>query len=121
TSSHPRNASSTASSASGATPRRSFGWSETVPQVLPGYHWPGTGPPIERNSGRCHARAMDEHALQPASETGSADACRFCGGSLLTSVFDTSFRDTAAEERLFFAIPGALCVPCRQLYVDRQL
>lgn len=25
------------------------------------------------------------------------------------------------EERLFFAIPGALCVPCRQLYVDQQL
>ena len=42
-------------------------------------------------------------------------------GSLLTSVFDTSFRDPAAEERLFFAIPGALCVPCRQLYVDQQL
>ena len=49
------------------------------------------------------------------------EACRFCGGSLLTSVFDTSFRDPAAEERLFFAIPGALCVPCRQLYVDQQL
>ena len=64
---------------------------------------------------------MDEHAPQPATENDSADACRFCGGSLLTSVFDTSFRDTAAEERLFFAIPGALCVPCRQLYVDRQL
>ena len=26
-----------------------------------------------------------------------------------------------ADERLFFAIPGALCVPCRQLYVDQQL
>ncbi len=25
------------------------------------------------------------------------------------------------EERLFFAIPGGLCVPCRQLYVDQQL
>ena len=64
---------------------------------------------------------MDEHVTQPVSEDHPADACRFCGGSLLTSVFDTSFRGTAAEERLFFAIPGALCVPCRQLYVDRQL
>jgi hypothetical protein len=64
---------------------------------------------------------MDEHAIGHTSEETPAEACRFCGGGLLTSVFDTSFRDTAAEERLFFAIPGALCVPCRQLYVDRQL
>lgn len=49
------------------------------------------------------------------------EACRFCDGTLLTSVFDTVFRDTEADERLFFAIPGALCVPCRQLYVDQQL
>jgi hypothetical protein len=64
---------------------------------------------------------MDEHANQPVRDDDSADACRFCGGSLLTSVFDTTFRDAGADERLFFAIPGALCVPCRQLYVDRQL
>lgn len=65
--------------------------------------------------------AMDEQALEHVSAESPAESCRFCGGDLLTSVFDTSFRDTAAEERLFFAIPGALCVPCRQLYVDRQL
>jgi hypothetical protein len=64
---------------------------------------------------------MDEPAVEHASDEMSAEACRFCGGGLLTSVFDTTFRDTSAEERLFFAIPGALCVPCRQLYVDRQL
>ena len=64
---------------------------------------------------------MDEHAIEHTSEETPTESCRFCGGGLLTSVFDTSFRDTAAEERLFFAIPGALCVPCRQLYVDRQL
>jgi len=50
------------------------------------------------------------------------ETCRFCSGALLTSVFDTVFRgDAPADERLFFAIPGALCVPCRQLYVDQQL
>jgi hypothetical protein len=49
------------------------------------------------------------------------ETCRFCDGTLLTSVFDTVFRDAEADERLFFAIPGALCVPCRQLYVDQQL
>jgi hypothetical protein len=49
------------------------------------------------------------------------ESCRFCGGTLLTSVFDTAFRDSSADERLFFAVPGALCVPCRQLYVDQQL
>ncbi len=67
---------------------------------------------------------MDEQISGPAKELAndpqSTESCRFCGGNLLTSVFDTSFRD-ASEERLFFAIPGALCVPCRQLYVDRQL
>ncbi len=54
-------------------------------------------------------------AMQPA------ESCRFCGGGLLASVFDTAFRDGDADERLFFAVPGALCVPCRQLYVDQQL
>jgi hypothetical protein len=49
------------------------------------------------------------------------ETCRFCHGRLLTSVFDTTFREPEADERLFFAIPGALCVPCRQLYVDQQL
>ena len=34
------------------------------------------------------------------------ETCRFCSGSLLTSVFDTVFRDPEADERLFFAIPG---------------
>ncbi|HLY35243.1 MAG TPA: hypothetical protein VKU35_00855 [Candidatus Limnocylindria bacterium] len=36
-------------------------------------------------------------------------------------MFDTAFRDSTSDERLFFAIPGALCIPCRQLYVDQQL
>ncbi|CAN5508014.1 hypothetical protein BH23CHL10_BH23CHL10_06230 [soil metagenome] len=49
------------------------------------------------------------------------ETCRFCDGALVTSVYDTIFRDPEADERLFFAIPGALCVPCRQLYVDQQL
>jgi hypothetical protein len=53
--------------------------------------------------------------------TRPIETCRFCSGELLTSVFDTIFRDPEADERLFFAIPGALCVPCRQLYVDQQL
>lgn len=73
------------------------------------------------------------HAARPIEN------CRFCGGDLLASVFDTVFRAEMPEslpiaapaeapgeampgdERLFFAIPGALCVPCRQLYVDQQL
>jgi len=58
---------------------------------------------------------------QPYDDATVDETCRFCGGTLLSSVFDTAFRDAVAEERLFFAIPGALCIPCRQLYVDRQL
>lgn len=62
-------------------------------------------------------RPMNDYAPgSPPMET-----CRFCSGRLLTSVFDTAFKDPVADERLFFAIPGALCVPCRQLYVDQQL
>jgi len=61
--------------------------------------------------------SMSEHA----TDTRLIETCRFCSGELLTSVFDTAFRDMTADERLFFAIPGALCVPCRQLYVDQQL
>jgi len=57
----------------------------------------------------------------PARRSRPIETCRFCGGTLLTSVFDTAFREEQADERLFFAIPGALCVPCRQLYVDQQL
>jgi hypothetical protein len=34
------------------------------------------------------------------------ETCRFCSGALLTSVFDTVFRDAEADERLFFAIPA---------------
>lgn len=60
-------------------------------------------------------------ASGPATFSSEGSSCQFCGGSLLTSVFDTTFREGGSDERLFFAIPGALCVPCRQLYVDRQL
>ncbi len=65
--------------------------------------------------------AMTERTRRrPPSTDTAAESCRFCSGALLSSVFDTAFRDRE-DERLFFAIPGALCVPCRQLYVDQQL
>jgi hypothetical protein len=73
--------------------------------------------PIERPWADSHARAMTDRPRR----SRPIETCRFCAGTLLTSVFDTVFRDSEAEERLFFAIPGALCVPCRQLYVDQQL
>ena len=61
------------------------------------------------------------HRTHRTHRSRPIETCRFCSGALLTSVYDTVFRDPEAEERLFFAIPGALCVPCRQLYVDQQL
>jgi hypothetical protein len=80
---------------------------------------------------------MSRHTRTPRRTDHRNESCRFCGGQLLASVFDTVFRSEAAsrgsiavdetaagstpDERLFFAIPGALCVPCRQLYVDQQL
>lgn len=72
-------------------------------------------------------RAGPVAAILPAMTTtrkrdiAAVETCRYCGGGLLTSVFDTSFRDESIEERLFFALPGALCLPCKQLYIDHQL
>lgn len=81
-------------------------------------------------------RALILRRMTPRTRSARPiESCRFCGGELLASVFDTVFRaemtdsvsiappaeTPAGDERLFFAIPGALCVPCRQLYVDRQL
>ena len=75
------------------------------------------GPPIEAAVGPTPILGARANPFLHRGET-----CRFCGGNLLSSVFDTAFRDPARrDERLFFAIPGALCVPCRQLYVDQQL
>ena len=64
---------------------------------------------------------MLRHMTDQPRRSRPIETCRYCSGSLLTSVFDTIFREPEADERLFFAIPGALCVPCRQLYVDQQL
>ena len=71
-------------------------------------------------------RIADAHMLGGMTEfldsSGADESCRYCGSHLLASVYDAAFRgDADADERLFFAIPGALCIPCRQLYVDRQL
>ena len=90
------------------------------------------GPPIEADAARIHPRGMSRHTRTPRRTDRRDESCRFCGGALLASVFDTVFRSEGAsasptveeptpDERLFFAIPGALCVPCRQLYVDQQL
>ena len=88
----------------------------TQPGVL---RAPGAWPigPIERSVPRF---ACSAHDRPNASFTTDRDL-PLLQRPALTSVFDTVFRDPEAEERLFFAIPGALCVPCRQLYVDQQL
>ena len=65
--------------------------------------------------------SVDSHLAPEAESSLDVEACRFCGRRLFTSVFDTAFRDAASEEHLFFAVPGALCVPCKQLFIDHQL
>lgn len=64
---------------------------------------------------------MDLQADPHGDTEVDSETCRFCGQNLLSSVFDTTFRDASAAEHLFFAVPGALCVPCKQLFVDHQL
>ena len=88
-------------------------------QKVPGNRGRRGGPSVPlRGVGR--VRMLGPMTASPR-RSRPIETCRFCTGTLLTSVFDTVFRDPEAEERLFFAIPGALCVPCRQLYVDQQL
>lgn len=65
--------------------------------------------------------SVDSHPAQELESVVDGEECRFCGRPLFTSVFDTAFRDATSEEHLFFAVPGALCVPCKQLFVDHQL
>ena len=76
------------------------------------------GPPIEAHS---PAHRMLRAMTRPHADAATERDLPLLRRWLLASVFDAAFRDPAAEERLFFAIPGALCVPCRQLYVDQQL
>ena len=47
-------------------------------------------------------------------------SCRICGQPLTSSRFDATFRD-GGSEHLFFKLPGALCVPCKQFFIDPQL
>jgi hypothetical protein len=49
------------------------------------------------------------------------ERCPQCGRQLLNSRFDTSFRLFDRTERLCFGIPGGLCEPCHQLYLDPDL
>lgn len=48
--------------------------------------------------------------------------CRFCSQPIRESLYDASFRDLlTGEERLFFALPGSLCMSCKQFFVDTRL
>ena len=49
------------------------------------------------------------------------ERCPECGRPLLNSRFDTAFRLADRTERLCFGIPGGLCRPCHQLYLDPEL
>lgn len=51
----------------------------------------------------------------------SRERCPECGRQLLNSRFDTSFRLPDRSERLCFGVPGGLCRPCHQLYLDPDL
>jgi hypothetical protein len=89
------------------------------------------GPPIETDAPRSHPAAHDPAYALRATHRELPLLRRRAAGQRVRHCFPrrddrfgvdrAPFRDAAAEERLFFAIPGALCVPCRQLYVDRQL
>jgi hypothetical protein len=48
------------------------------------------------------------------------DHCPECGGALHESRFDTSFRLDDGSERLFFSLPGGLCLRCNQLFADPE-
>lgn len=47
--------------------------------------------------------------------------CQECWRPVTHSRFDATFQTPDDSERLVFDLPGALCSPCRLLYVDRQV
>jgi hypothetical protein len=49
------------------------------------------------------------------------EGCSECGGRLIDSRFDATFRMPDRAERLCFGIPGGLCLACHQLFVDPDL
>ena len=51
----------------------------------------------------------------------SRERCPQCGKRLVTTRFDTTFRQPDRTERLCFGIPGGLCEDCHQLYLDPGL
>jgi hypothetical protein len=49
------------------------------------------------------------------------ERCPSCSRRLIVSRFDATFRMADRSERLHFGIPGRLCEPCSQLYIDPDL
>lgn len=45
--------------------------------------------------------------------------CDTCSTALRPGKYDAAF--TGEPERLFFALPAELCIPCKQLYVRTDL
>lgn len=57
---------------------------------------------------------------QPLGAAGFAD-CPRCGHPLLTSVFDTTFGLDDGAEQQFMGVPGSMCQPCQQLFLEPQI
>ena len=49
------------------------------------------------------------------------ERCPRCSTGLIVTRFDTTFRMSDRSERLCFGVPGGLCQPCAQLYIDPDL
>ena len=49
------------------------------------------------------------------------ERCPRCSTDLTVTRFDTTFRMSDRSERLCFGVPGGLCQPCAQLYIDPDL
>ena len=50
-----------------------------------------------------------------------SERCPRCNTGLTVTRFDTTFRMSDRTERLCFGVPGGLCQPCAQLYIDPDL
>jgi hypothetical protein len=63
------------------------------------------------------ASSVEEHRPMPRLR----ERCPRCGTGLIVTRFDTTFRMSDRSERLCFGVPGGLCQPCAQLYIDPDL
>ena len=78
------------------------------------------GGPWRLDAGRMFNNTFAQ-STSTTSHTAFDRGCPQCGRSLLISCFDTTFAFAGGDERQLLGLPGGMCQPCQQLYLEPQL